>query len=119
MGLHRGRTQHMSLSAAALKTRCSSRIPVPYSVVLTMKCDCICTRRTAQVQTKWCHSTLRRSPASLNDLSDVVTIILKADRPMTPTTRRQVTVQLAIGQRLGVPDAFHLVMYTFNISSTG
>jgi hypothetical protein len=48
-----------------------------------------------------------------------VTIILKADRPMTPTTRRHVTVQLAIGQRLGVPDAFHLVMSTFNISLTG
>jgi hypothetical protein len=28
-------------------------------------------------------------------------------------------VQLAIGQCLDVPDAFHLVMPTFNISSTG
>ena len=52
MGLHRGRTQHMSLSAPDVKTRCSSQIPVPYSVVPIMKCDCICTRRTAQVQTK-------------------------------------------------------------------
>ena len=52
VGLHCGRTQHMSLSAPALKTRCSKLHVVHKRIVLTMECDCICTRRTAQVQTK-------------------------------------------------------------------
>ena len=49
MGLHRGRTQHMSLSAADAKTRCSKPHVVHKRIVPIMKCDCICTRRTAQV----------------------------------------------------------------------
>ena len=52
VGLHLGGTQHMSLSAANVKTRCSKLHVVHKRIVLTMKCDCICTRRTAQVQTK-------------------------------------------------------------------
>ena len=52
MGLHLGRTQHMSLSAADVKTRCSKLHVVHKRIVPIMKCDCICTRRTAQVQTK-------------------------------------------------------------------
>ena len=52
MGLHLGRTQHMSLSAADVKTRCSKLHVVHKRIVPIMECDCICTRRTAQVQTK-------------------------------------------------------------------
>ena len=55
VGLHRarrGRTQHMSLSAADVKTRCSKLHVVHKRIVPIMECDCICTRWTAQVQTK-------------------------------------------------------------------
>ena len=45
-------TMHMSLSAPALKTRCSKLHVVHKRIVPIMECDCICTRRTAQVQTK-------------------------------------------------------------------
>ena len=52
VGLHLGRTQHMSLSAADVKTRCSKLHVVHKRIVLTLECHCICTRRPAQVQTK-------------------------------------------------------------------
>ncbi len=52
MGLHRGRTQHMSLSAPDVKNRCSKLHVVHKRIVPTMECDRICTRRPAQVQTK-------------------------------------------------------------------
>ena len=52
VGLHLGGTQCMPLSAADVKTRCSKLHVVHNSIVLTMECDRICTRRPAQVQTK-------------------------------------------------------------------
>ena len=47
----RAHVQHMTLSAPDVQTRCSSRNAGPSSIVLTMECDRICTRRPAQVQT--------------------------------------------------------------------
>ena len=51
-GLHLGGTQWMSLSAANVRNRCSKLHVVHKRIVPIMECDCICTRRTAQVQTK-------------------------------------------------------------------
>ena len=44
-----GGTQCMSLSAANVQTRCSSSMPVPYSIVLIMECAPIHHRRTVEV----------------------------------------------------------------------
>ena len=49
MGLHRGRTQHMSLSAPAVKTRCSKLHVVHKRIVLLMECAPIHRRRTVEV----------------------------------------------------------------------
>ena len=57
--------------------------------------------------------------ASLNALADVVTILPMTGGPMAPAARCSVTLQLAIGQCLDVPDAVDLVDTTFNISLTG
>ena len=82
VGLHHSGTQHMSLSATNIQTTfnhialsahplnaCSfSPLGIPPHL-----------HQTAQVQTKGCHSTQRRSAASsLKALPDVVAIMLKA-----------------------------------------
>ena len=51
-GLHRGRTQHMSLSAPDVQTRCNGSTPVPYSIGLIMACAPIHHRRTVEVDWK-------------------------------------------------------------------
>ena len=50
VGLHRGRTQHMSLSAPDVKTRCSRRVEGRHtSIVLIMEPAPIHHRRTVEV----------------------------------------------------------------------
>ena len=49
MSLMRGGTQHMSLSAADVQTRCSGSMPAPSSIVLLMEYARIHHRRTVEV----------------------------------------------------------------------